>query len=124
MPNYPKARPDFQATGPRVLIERDVNFEEEDLSTSSDEDDEVNEVANSGPLKLRYYESHQVLGKLYRAIDEQKFFEAIQRQSRSSRIDSGHTGSLADAVWTYVREKTALIQWRHYVTWAQDVRDK
>ena len=107
-----------------MLIEKGVSFEEEDQSSPWDEDDEFNEVANSGPPKLRYYESHNVLGKLYRAIDEHKFFEAIQKQSRSSRLDSGHTRSLADAVWNYVRDKTALIQWQHYLNWAQDVRDK
>ena len=107
-----------------MLIEKDLAFEEEDLSSLSDEDDEFNEVANSGPPKLRYYESQKVLGKLYRAIDEHKFFEAIQKQSRSSRVDSSHTKSLADAVWNYVRDKTALIQWQHYIVWAQDVKDK
>ena len=124
MPNYPKARPDFQAPGPRVLVEKAISFEEVDSLTPLDEDDELNEVASYGPPRLRYYESQNVLGKLYRDIDEHKFFEAIQEQSRMPRLNPGKTRSLADAVWTYVREKTALIQWQHYLPWAKDVRDK
>lgn len=123
LPRYPKARPDFQAPGPRVLVEKNINFEEEDLSTSPDEDDELNEAASYGPPKLRYYESQKVLGKLYREIDEHKFFEAIQEQSRMPSINRGKVRSLADAVWNYVCEKTALIQWEHYESWARDVRD-
>ena len=105
-------------------MEETVNFEEADSSTPSDEDDELNEVASYGPPKLRYYKSHNVLGKLYRAIDEHKFFEAIQEQSRTPSCNPGKTRSLADAVWNYVRDKTALIQWRHHLAWAKDVRDK
>ena len=101
-----------------------VNFEEVDLSTPPDEGDEIDEVASYGPPKLKYYESQKILGKLYRDIDEQKFFEAIQEQSRMPKLNPGKARSLADAVWNYVRDKTALIQWQHYATWAKDVKDK
>lgn len=103
-------------------MEKDVSFEDADLSTPSDEDDEINEVASYGQPKPRYYESQKILGKLYREIDEHKFFEAIQEQSRMSNM--GKTRSLADAVWAYVCEKAILIQWEHHLTWAKDVRDK
>ena len=105
-------------------MEKDLNFEDADLLTPPDEDDEVDEVASYGPPKLRYYESQNVLGKLYREIDEHKFFEMIQAQSRMSKATRGKARSLADAVWNYVRDKTALIQWEHHVTWARDVKDK
>ena len=124
LPKYPKARPDFQAPGPRVLVEKNVSFDEVDLATPPDEDDEFNEVASYGPPKLHYYESQNVLGKLYREIDEHKFFEEIQKQSRMPGSNPDKTHSLADAVWSYVREKTALIQWQHYMSWARDVKDK
>ena len=102
-------------------MEKNLSFEEADLSTPTDEDNEFEEVAGYGFPKPRYYESQKVLGKLYREIDEHKFFEAIQEQSR---IKMGKTRSLADAVWNYVRDKTALIQWQHYMTWAHGVKDK
>ena len=106
-------------------MEKKINFEEEDTSTSPDEDDEFNEAASYGPPKLRYYESQKVLGKLYREIDEHKFFEAIQEQSRKPSTSPGDKAhSLADAVLSYVQEKAALIQWDHYRSWAIDVRDR
>ena len=124
LPKYPKFRPDFQAPGPRVLIEKDINFEEEESKSTQDEDNEVDEVESYGPSKLRYYESQKVLGKLYREIDEQVFFEQIQKQSRASTLNPSKTQSLADAVWAYVSQKTVLIQWQHYMQFAEDVRDR
>ena len=105
-------------------MEKSVNFEEADFSTPPDEDDELNEVANYGPQKVKSYESHNILGKLYREIDERKFFEEIQEQSTMTGLNSGKSRSLGDAVWNYVRDKTALIQWQHHLAWAKDVRDK
>lgn len=105
-------------------MEKTVNFEEADLSSPPDEDEELAEVASYGPQRLRYYESQNVLGKLYREIDEHKFFEAIQEQSRMPSLNPSKTRSLADAVWNYVRDKTALIQWHHHMAWARDVRDR
>ena len=105
-------------------MEKNVSFDEVDLATPPDEDNEFNEVASYGPPKLHYYESQNVLGELYREIDEHKFFEAIQRQSRMPGSNPDKTHSLAGAVWNYVREKTALIQWQHYMSWARDVKDK
>ena len=104
-------------------MDKNVNFEE-DSPTPPDEDDELSEMTSYGPPKIRYYPSEKVLGKLYREIDEHNFFEAIQKQARMPSIHSGKTHSLADAVWSYVRDKTALIQWEHYKTWARDVKDK
>ena len=124
MPIWPKFRPDFQAPGPRVLIEKDINFEEVDSTATPEEDDEVEEVASYSPPMPRYYESHKILGKLYREIDEQKFFEELQRQSRLSTMNPNKTRSLAGAVWNYVREKTTNFQWHHYLQFAHDVKDR
>ena len=124
LPRWPKFRPDFQASGPRVLIEKDVNFEEEDFRRTPEEDEEVEEVASYSPPTPRYYESEKILGKLYREIDEQKFFEELQRQSRLSTLNASKARSLADAVWTYVRERTTNFQWHHYLQFARDVKDR
>ena len=105
-------------------MEENINFEDEDLQNLPDEDNEFDEVASYGPQKLRYYPSEKVLGKLYREIDEYEFFEAIQKQARMSRTNPGKTHSLAEAVWNYVRNVTALIQWEHYTSWAKDVKDR
>ena len=124
LPRWPKYRPDFQAAGPRVLIEKDINFEEVDSTRHPEEDEEVEEVASYSPPMPRYYESGKILGKLYREIDEQKFFEELQRQSRLSVLHPNKARSLAGAVWNYVREKTANFQWHHYAQFAHDVKER
>ena len=124
LPRWPKYRPDFQASGPRVLIEKNINFEEVDSATQPEEDEEVAEVASYSPPMPRYYESAKVLGKLYREIDEQKFFEELQRQSRPSTLHPNKARSLAGVVWNHVRQKTAAFQWHHYLPFAHDVKDR
>lgn len=124
LPTWPKCRPDFQAPGPHVLIEKDINFEEVDSTSTPEEDDEVEEVASYSSPMPRYYESRKILGKLYREIDEQKFFEELQRQSRPSALISNKARSLAGTVWNHVREKTTNFQWHHYLQFAQDVKDR
>lgn len=121
---WPRFRPDFQATGPRVLIEKDINFEEMEPTATPEEDDEVAEVASYSPPMPRYYPSQKILGKLYREIDEHKFFEELQRQSRPSNMNPNITRSLAGAVWNYVQEKTTNFQWHHYLQFAHDVKDR
>ena len=120
MPKYSNAKPDFQASGPRVLIEKAIKIE--DMEQEDDADENVAESPFEPP-RTRYYESTKVLGKLYRAIDEHKFFEEVQRQSTSINGSYTHTRSLIDAVWRYVQEQTALIQWSHYIDFARDVKD-
>ena len=123
LPKYPKARPDFQAPGPHVLVEKSIALkeEEEDEVSSPVASNELEEVADYGPPKHRYYASEKILGKLYRDIDESQFLAEIQSPSGSRHAESR---SLVDAIWLYVRDKTAMIQWRHYLEFAQNVKDK
>ena len=121
MPKSSNVKPDFQAPGPRVLIEKDIKMEEMELG-EDDADDDLEDSLFEAP-RTRYYESQKVLGKLYRAIDEHKFFEEVQRQSRPVNGSGGQTQSLIDSVWRYVQEQTALIQWDHCLEFARDVRD-
>lgn len=85
------------------------------------DDDEDEDVPGEMIPVTRYYESQKVLGKLYRAIDESDFFTGIQRQSRAAW--KPQSLSLAERVWEYVREKTALIQYHHYLGFARDVKE-
>ncbi|KAL8897272.1 MAG: hypothetical protein Q9207_007295 [Kuettlingeria erythrocarpa] len=118
MPKSSNVKPDFQAPGPRVLIENSLRLEEMEIQDDDDDDDNVPE--ETVPV-TRYYESQKVLGKLYRAIDESDFFTAIQRQSRVAL--QPQSLSLAERVWEYVREKTALMQYQHYLDFARDVKE-
>lgn len=117
MPKSSNVRPDFQAPGPRVLIENAIKIEDIDAEDDDEDEEDPEETAPA----TRYYESPKVLGKLYRAIDEQDFFTAIQRQSQASR--SYQQSSLAIRLWDYVKHKTALIQYHHYLDFARDVKD-
>ena len=121
LPRYPKARPDFQAPGPRVLIEKDINLEDEQESLSPMSNDEVDEVNSYGPPKVRYYESQKILGKLYRAIDEHQFLAQIQAQTGATALKNR---SLIEKVWQYVNDKTRLIQWRHHIDFAENAKEK
>ncbi|KAK4694786.1 RNA-dependent RNA polymerase, partial [Lecanoromycetidae sp. Uapishka_2] len=123
LPKYPKFRPDFQAPGPRVLIEKEINFEDEEEPSTSDGNKELDEVASYGQQKVRYYESQKVLGKLYREIDEFEILKAIQEHSLPAIPGRNAARSLSDAVWNYVNERTALIIWEHHNDFARDVKE-
>src|SRR3954451_13977565 len=111
LPKYSPWRPDFEAPGPHVLIEKrdGISFEsvpERDPDNADDEDDFT---------RYRYYESDKILGKLYRAIDERKIFSEIQKRSHFSSVT--HNSTIIRSVWDYVQKKCQLIQWEHLKQW-------
>ncbi len=119
MPRHSNVRPDFQAPGPRVLVDEGVHVQED----SDDDPDDRDEKEEESMPRLRYYESQKVLGKLYRAIDEHKIFEQIQRQSQFSNERSRSGKDAITRVWEYVQRATALIQYEHYIPYAQLVKE-
>ena len=120
MPRHSNVRPDFQAPGPRVLVDENINFQEDSDEEPDDKEDDTEEASMP---QLRYYPSHKVLGKLYRAIDEHEIFEQIQRQSRSSKESSSPRKDVITRVWNYVQKVTALIEYRHCLPFAQLVKE-
>ena len=119
LPRFSTSRPDFQAPGPRVLIEEKINLQDDE----SDQSDNSEEIEGTSLPRTRYYESGKVLGKLYRAIDEHKIFERIQQYSRAPQNILRAKQSPLDLVFKYVRDVTALIEWSHYSTWAMGIQD-
>lgn len=119
LPRHSNVRPDFQAPGPRVLVENQINV----LDESDDDLDDKDDNEESSMPQIRYYESPKVLGKLYRAIDEHKIFEQIQDQSRPlrKRVNSGKAA--IEKVWDYVQNVTALIEYRHHMDFASLVKE-
>ena len=115
MPSHSNVRPDFQAPGPRVLVEEGVQMPED----SDDEADDGDDEAEASMPQLRYYQSPNVLGRLYRAIDEHSILEQIQRHSRPLREGSGSGNDVIMRVWGYVQKATALIEYRHYLPFAE-----
>lgn len=120
MPRHAKTRPDFLAPGPRVLVEPNLNLKEES-DDESIENDDVDQ--DTSVPQFRYYESHKALGQLYRAIDEHKIFEQIHDQSRALNVYLARSESPLGAVWEYIQKETALIQYSHFVSFAEDTKE-
>ena len=70
-----------------------------------------------------YYESPRILGRLYRAIDEQKFLKELQTQSKSFSTNAELEPTLIDKVWRYAFQQTHLVQWTHHMDHARDIRE-
>lgn len=119
MPRHSNVRPDFQAPGPRVLVDKSINVQED----SDDEPDDKDDDEEESMPQLRYYPSQKILGKLYRAIDEHEIFEQIQRQSRSSKESLNPGKDTIGRVWKYVQKVTALIEYRHHLDFARLVKE-
>ena len=119
LPRHSNVRPDFQAPGPRVLVDESIKVQEE----SDDEPDDRDDNEEASMPQLRYYPSQKVLGKLYRAIDEHEIFDQIQRQSRSSKESVSSGKDPITRVWDYVQNVTALIEYRHYLSFARVVKE-
>lgn len=120
MPRHSNVRPDFQAPGPRVLVDKSINVQEDSDDEPDDRDDDNEEASMP---QLRYYPSQKVLGKLYRVIDEHEIFKQIQRQSRSSKESLKPGKDAITRVWNYVQKVTALIEYRHLLPFARLVEE-
>lgn len=111
-------RPDFEAPGPHVIIEKNngIVFEGRAFRDPLEQEDEDDEFTN-----YRYYESRKILGKLYRAIDEQAIFNEIQRRSAEHGASSRST--VIDNLWKYIEGKVLGFEWKDQMEWAWDIRD-
>ena len=122
MPKHLSVRPDFQAPGPRLLIDNTIELQEDNTRQDFEDDDVDAPVDEYVPPRMKYYKSHKVLGQLYRAIDEHEFLLKLQTQTHTS--PHIHSKSIVESVWKYVEEKTELIQWSHWYQFALDTRDR
>ena len=118
MPKFQPWRPDFEAPGPHVKVEKlnGLDFEPPDHRDPDDQDDEDDDFTS-----YRYYESNKVLGKLYRAIDERKIFAEIKERSLMMGTRSNTT--IVDELWKFVEYACRLVQWEHHKEWAENIRD-
>ncbi|KAF2814287.1 RNA-directed RNA polymerase [Mytilinidion resinicola] len=114
-------RPDFMATGPRVFVESKGAV----LEDAEEDDDEVDPVRALDPdqRKFRYYESDNVLGRLYRAIDEAKFFEQMQKDSRTAKAKDPRN-SLMEKLLQHVKRETVGLQYLQYMDLARTLREE
>jgi hypothetical protein len=114
-------KPDFMAYGPRVHINDNM-----DLSLDGDLNDGSDAVAalDQDDRKITYYPSENVLGKLYRAIDDQKFFRSIEGRSKARKHhNKTDTSPLLKFALSMVLERTPHIDWRAHLQTAKDIRN-
>jgi hypothetical protein len=116
MPKFIPVRPDFMAPGPNIKIEKKEGLLVEQSSTRMP--DEQNEDEDFVPY--RYYESHKILGKLFRAIDEHEIFGDLHKYRIPS---SSSEKSLLDQLWSRVKNKCKFIHWRQHLVEAQEIRE-
>jgi hypothetical protein len=119
IPPFPKARPDFLATGPHVLIKEGISLQQPVEDEEQDTIDDVEEELGATRLPIRYYESSKVIGKLYRAIDEHLFFDELRQ-----RAHAPIKGGIIRKVWSYVEREVRLMQWEHHESFAFEIREK
>ncbi|KAM7201330.1 RNA-dependent RNA polymerase 1 [Rhypophila sp. PSN 637] len=106
LPRAPKWRPDFLAPGPQAVIHEKGVIEMESY-IHQDNDDEEDE---GGPSH-RYYYSDRVLGKLYRAVDEEKIWNEDVR-----RVLPPGGASFWDQLITGFQKRiktVGKVDWRH-----------
>lgn len=105
-------RPDFMAPGASTKIEKGISVR----ALANQDRDETD------PRGYRYYESENVLGTLYRSIDEDAFFEALEDDA-SSVFSKGSNCSVLEQVWSYVEMAAPSVRWRTYLKAAGEIRD-
>jgi hypothetical protein len=114
-------KPDFMAPGPRVRIDTDdisVLIEE----TAEADPNDAFAALDPENRKIVYYESHSALGKLFRHIDERKFYNQLRELSKPQRAPDSPSDALRQA-FRYVRYATKGIQWQQYRNEALSIQE-
>ena len=116
-----KCKPDFMASGPRILIEGGVTTlkgNQEPGFYVKDEHDVLMEMDGIRTTPL-FYESDNALGHLYRKIDEYQLLKELEDVRKNANPKSP---SALTQLWTYVKQRSQGWQWGHLIPWAQGVK--
>jgi hypothetical protein len=115
------AKPDFMAPGPRVRIDTDdisVLIEE----TAEADPNDAFAALDPENRKIVYYESQSALGKLFRQIDERKFYNQLRDLTKAQKASDAPYDVLPQA-FRYVKYATKAVQWQQYKKEAISIRD-
>ncbi|KIX09610.1 uncharacterized protein Z518_00690 [Rhinocladiella mackenziei CBS 650.93] len=124
LPRSNRYRPDFMAPGPYCVVEKGQPlsfdaFPENDNRDDEDEDDTP---------RYRYYESDKILGKLYRAIDEQEILSDIRQRevvyANGTGTPESRRTTVLHTIWAHVQDQCRLFQWMHHLEVARGIRDE
>ncbi|EMD68523.1 hypothetical protein COCSADRAFT_178332 [Bipolaris sorokiniana ND90Pr] len=115
-------RPDFMAPGSNLVINELgaaelAGIEEDDI----DDPDSIS-VLDADKGRIRYYRSDKILGILYRAIDEKKFFDKMKSDYEIFRQRWGKE-SLVNKLKRYIIRETQGLQWEHHWDFAEQLRE-
>lgn len=112
IPRSPLYRPDFMAPSASTKIEK--GLVDRDLT-----DQNRDKTQSRG---YRYYESQNILGILYRSIDEEAFFEELE-DNTSSVFNKSSDGSVMTQIWDHMEDIVSSVEWRPYLDEAREIRD-
>ncbi|KAI5292767.1 hypothetical protein KEM52_006081 [Ascosphaera acerosa] len=114
LPKVRPYRPDFMAPGPRVRVTEDISLMQLTDGTSNidyeDPDDDE-------PRPLLYYKSTKVLGCLFRAVDEQKFF----KETRAALNPADESIDVLKKVQQHARSRLGGLRWQHLIERAEGI---
>jgi hypothetical protein len=122
-PRVDRFKPDFMAPSPRLLkdIDRKLTLEDDGMKKSDDEDNPENVFhPDKRAKRTKFYESSKVLGKLYRAINEEEFLDELQK----APVQDQRGVSVMQKLWRYIEKHTRGIQWKHLCEWARELKNE
>ncbi|ENI03580.1 hypothetical protein COCC4DRAFT_51488 [Bipolaris maydis ATCC 48331] len=115
-------RPDFMAPGSHLVINELGAAELAELEEDDIDDPDSISVLDADKGRIRYYRSDKILGILYRAIDEKKFFDKMKSDYEIFRQRWGKE-SLVDKLKRYIIRETQGLQWEHHWDFAEQLRE-
>jgi len=104
------------APGPRVKIEDKIELIKSIVNSPEPDDEDVDEAPQT-----RYYMSRQVIGQLYRAIDETAFVDELRDTAEEN--SGPNAPDIFKSLWLYVQRETTGFQWAHHTSAAREVKE-
>ncbi|EZF76853.1 hypothetical protein H105_01863 [Trichophyton soudanense CBS 452.61] len=119
IPRAPRVRPDFMAPSPRFRVADSIeSIIGEKKSTMQEDDDEDED--DSDRRRIRYYKSNNILGRLYRSIDERSFLCQLRD---AGAVDTNTNTNVLRSIWNYVLSEVDGFLWTHLTGIFHDTRD-
>ena len=121
MPRYDRCRPDFMCPSPRVVVSEQGYLE---LEEDDDQNDDAFEGLNDERRPYRYYTSQKALGQLFRAIDEHKFLDTMQREHKLAQITAQASKSVLASLLEYMQKWSSQygVGYDHQEVFARQIR--
>ncbi|KIX94715.1 uncharacterized protein Z520_09405 [Fonsecaea multimorphosa CBS 102226] len=109
IPRAPGYRPDFMAPSASTIVEKGIKRPEE-------------AALPDGRQRYRYYESDRILGRLYRAVNEDTFFDDLEDDT-SSLFSKEPTNDVLRDICDWVVSHLGHPRVQAFLTQAREVRD-